>query len=412
MAINKDSILEMINNINLSNIDDFSLFQELEIFAHELMNSSNPNHRFTALKINNRLQENPHYQTYLKSDVIEKEIKEESKEKQYFKAAHQNKEVNAYQNVQTKKQEEKQDKENSLKETSSYQHNFLLYDKLFNQYGMNWDDLSKQEQQNFKTGIEKFSQQIDKFDLSEENKKNLKNGFTNLQAAAVGNQHGKVSNEQFEQDSKNYYRYLFNMVTNPKLGEIDQVQVLEELSQKRKEQIELIKENPVFNDEQKRENIKNVAWETDAVQHLYLISESIQKQEKINPDHITYMLGALHLENPNESTIEVVKALFKNPVLLDKIMKDPDLKERFVTELTNGGNKIKNLQPILDDNPEIKDKLREHGIDIENEINESKEKYSANADDNKENSSSTPKKILMKQQIMVIYLQLLINILM
>ena len=103
MAINKDSILEMINNINLSAINDVSLFPELESFANELMNSSNPQHRFTALKINNRLQENPHYQTYLKSDVIEKEIKEEAKEKQYFKSVYQNKEVNAYQNLQTKK---------------------------------------------------------------------------------------------------------------------------------------------------------------------------------------------------------------------------------------------------------------------------------------------------------------------
>lgn len=98
----------MINNINLSTINDVNLFPELESFAKELINSSNPAHRFAALKINNRLQENPHYQTYLKSDFIEKEIKEEAKEKQYFKAVYQNKEVNAYQNLQPKKQEEKQ----------------------------------------------------------------------------------------------------------------------------------------------------------------------------------------------------------------------------------------------------------------------------------------------------------------
>ncbi|KDB45961.1 hypothetical protein KZ424_11155, partial [Glaesserella parasuis] len=97
----------MINNINLSAINDVKLFPELESFAHELMNSSNPQHRFTALKINNRLQENPHYKTYLKSDFIEKEIKEEAKEKQYFKSAYQNKEVNVYQNIQIKKNKKK-----------------------------------------------------------------------------------------------------------------------------------------------------------------------------------------------------------------------------------------------------------------------------------------------------------------
>ena len=390
MAINKDSILEMINNINLSTINDVNLFPELETFAHELMNSSNPNHRFTALKINNRLQENPHYQTYLKSDVIEKEIKEESKEKQYFKASHQYKEMNAYQNIQTKKKEEKQDKENSLKENSSYQHNFLLYDKLFNQYGMNWDDLSNQEKQNFKIGIEKFSQHIDKESvysgLSKEDKKNLNNSLTNLQIIAVANQHNKASDEQFKQASENHYKFLFDMVINLKLGEINQVQVLEELSKEREKQTKLIDENPVFNDEQKRNNKKELAWETDAVHHLYLITQSVQNQEKINPDHIEYLLGALYLENPSQSSTEIIKTLFnKNQAVLDEIMKDPSLKEKFIKELIVSENKRKNLQSILDDNPEINDKLREYGIDIKKEMKQKEET------ENEANKSSTPK---------------------
>lgn len=390
MAINKDSILEMINNINLSTINDVNLFPELETFAHELMNSSNPNHRFTALKINNRLQENPHYQTYLKSDVIEKEIKEESKEKQYFKASHQYKEMNAYQNIQTKKKEEKQDKENSLKENSSYQHNFLLYDKLFNQYGMNWDDLSNQEKQNFKIGIEKFSQHIDKESvysgLSKEDKKNLNNSLTNLQIIAVANQHNKASDEQFKQASENHYKFLFDMVINLKLGEINQVQVLEELSKEREKQTKLIDENPVFNDEQKRNNKKELAWETDAVHHLYLITQSVQNQEKINPDHIEYLLGALYLENPSQSSTEIIKTLFnKNQAVLDEIMKDPTLKEKFIKELIISENKRKNLQSILDDNPEINDKLREYGIDIKKEMKQKEET------ENEANKSSTPK---------------------
>ena len=390
MASNKDSILEMINNINLSTINDVNLFPELESFAHELMNSSNPQHRFTALKINNRLQENPYYQTYLKSDVIEKEIKEEAKEKQYFKVAYQNKEVNAYQNLQTKKQEEKKDKENNLKDGFSYQHNYLLYDKLFNQFGMGWDDLSNQEKQNFKMGIEKFSQHIDNESLysglSKEDKENLNNGLINLQAIAVANQHNKASDEQFKQASENHYKFLFDMVINLKLGEINQVQVLEQLSKEREKQTKLIDENPVFNDEQKRNNKKELAWETDAVHHLYSIAQSVQNQEKIDPDHITYMLGALYLENPSQSTIEIIKTLFnENQSVLDEIMKDPTLKEHFIKQLTNGENKIKNLQSILDDNPEIKDKLREYGIEIDKEIKQKEEA------ENKVNKSTTPK---------------------
>ena len=388
MAINKDSILEMINNINLSTINDVNLFPELESFANELMNSSNPNHRFTALKINNRLQENPHYQTYLKSDVIEKEIKEEAKEKQYFKAAYQNKEVNAYQNLQTKKKEEKQDKENSLKETSSYQHNFLLYDKLFNQYGMNWDDLSKQEQQNFKVGIEKFSEFVKNkklfSNLNSQDKEDAKNIQTEIQTAAVANQHNKLSDEDFKKKIEELQQKLFNTLT--KYKDISKIQDLEEISQIRKEYSELIDNNPSLSHEQKEIMKKDWALETDAVQHLYLISQSVQNQEKINPKHIEYLLGALHTTNPSPSTIEVIKTLFnENKVILDEIMKNQNLKEKFIVELTNGGNKLKNLQSILNEHPDIKDKLKEHGVDIEYEIMKKKE-----------NSSSTPKEDIDK----------------
>ncbi|MDG6472487.1 hypothetical protein QA338_11085 [Glaesserella parasuis] len=66
-------------------------------------------------------------------------------------------------------------------------------------------------------------------------------------------------------------------------------------------------------------------------------------------------------------------------------MKDPSLKEKFIKELIVSENKRKNLQSILDDNNEIKDKLREYGIDIEKEI---KQKEDA---DNKTNKSTTPK---------------------
>ena len=396
MAINKDSILEMINNINLSTINDVNLFPELENFAHELMNSSNPQHRFTALKINNRLQENPHYQTYLKSDFIEKEIKEEAKEKQYFKAVYQNKEVNAYQNIQAKKKEEKQDKENSLKENSSYQHNYLLYDKLFNQFGMSWNDLSHQEKQNFNIGIEKFSEFIEDeklfSNLNNQDKEDAKNTQTEIQSAAIANQHNKLSDEEFKKKIEELQQKLFNTLT--KYKDISKIQDLEEISQIRKEYSELMDNNPSLNDNQKEIAKKEWALETDAVQHLYSISQSVKNQEEINPDHITYMLGALHLENPSPSTIEVIKTLFnENQAVLDEIMKDPSLKEKFITELTNGGNKVKNLQSILDNHPEIKDKLGKYGINIDEEIIKGQKKYGTNID-NKENSSSTPKEYI------------------
>ena len=265
---------------------------------------------------------------------------------------------------------------------------------------MSWNDLSHQEKQNFKIGIEQFSQHIGNESLysglSKEDKKKLNDGFTNVQAIAVANQHHKVSDEQFKQSSEKFYKNLFDKVIKLRIGEINQVQVLEQLSEERKKQTKLIDENPVFNDEQKETMKKEVAWESDAVHHLYLIAQSVQTQKEIDPDHIEYLLGALHTTSPSPSTIEVIKTLFnENRAILDEIMKDPSLKEKFIKELTNGENKLKNIQSILYNHPEIKDKLREYGIDIDEEIIKSQKKYGTNID-NKENSSSTPKEYIDK----------------
>lgn len=260
---------------------------------------------------------------------------------------------------------------------------------------MNWDDLSKQEQQNFKVGIEKFSEFVKNkklfSNLNSQDKEDAKNIKTEIQTAAVANQHNKLSDEDFKKKIEELQQKLFNTLT--KYKDISKIQDLEEISQIRKEYSELIDNNPSLSPEKKEIMKKDWARETDAVQHLYLISQSVQSQEKINPKYITYLLGALHTTNPSPSTIEVIKTLFnENQAVLDEIMKDPALKEKFIKELTNGGNKIKNLQFILDNHPEIKDKLIEYGIDIENEINKSKKKYA----DNKENSSSTPKEDIDK----------------
>ncbi|MCT8759746.1 hypothetical protein KZ322_11060, partial [Glaesserella parasuis] len=240
-------------------------------------------------------------------------------------------------------------------------HNYLLYDKLFNQFGMSWNDLSNQEKQSFRSGIEQFSEFVENeklfSNLNNQDKEDAKNTQIEIQSAAIANQHNKLSDEEFKKKIEELQQKLFNTLT--KYKDISKIQDLEEIYQIRKEYSELIDNNPSLNDKQKEIMKKEWAWETDAVQHLYSISQS---------------------------TTEVIKTLFnENQAVLDEIMKDPSLKEKFIKELIVSENKRKNIQSILDDNNEIKDKLREYGIDIEKEI---KQKEDA---DNKTNKSTTPK---------------------
>ncbi|MCT8613529.1 hypothetical protein KZ392_10315, partial [Glaesserella parasuis] len=236
-----------------------------------------------------------------------------------------------------------------------------LYDKLFNQFGMSWNDLSNQEKQSFRSGIEQFSEFVENeklfSNLNNQDKEDAKNTQIEIQSAAIANQHNKLSDEEFKKKIEELQQKLFNTLT--KYKDISKIQDLEEIYQIRKEYSELIDNNPSLNDKQKEIMKKEWAWETDAVQHLYSISQS---------------------------TTEVIKTLFnENQAVLDEIMKDPSLKEKFIKELIVSENKRKNIQSILDDNNEIKDKLREYGIDIEKEI---KQKEDA---DNKTNKSTTPK---------------------
>ncbi|MCT8684694.1 hypothetical protein KZ443_11395, partial [Glaesserella parasuis] len=224
-----------------------------------------------------------------------------------------------------------------------------------------WNDLSNQEKQSFRSGIEQFSEFVENeklfSNLNNQDKEDAKNTQIEIQSAAIANQHNKLSDEEFKKKIEELQQKLFNTLT--KYKDISKIQDLEEIYQIRKEYSELIDNNPSLNDKQKEIMKKEWAWETDAVQHLYSISQS---------------------------TTEVIKTLFnENQAVLDEIMKDPSLKEKFIKELIVSENKRKNIQSILDDNNEIKDKLREYGIDIEKEI---KQKEDA---DNKTNKSTTPK---------------------
>ncbi|MCT8615539.1 hypothetical protein KZ360_11465, partial [Glaesserella parasuis] len=211
------------------------------------------------------------------------------------------------------------------------------------------------------SGIEQFSEFVENeklfSNLNNQDKEDAKNTQIEIQSAAIANQHNKLSDEEFKKKIEELQQKLFNTLT--KYKDISKIQDLEEIYQIRKEYSELIDNNPSLNDKQKEIMKKEWAWETDAVQHLYSISQS---------------------------TTEVIKTLFnENQAVLDEIMKDPSLKEKFIKELIVSENKRKNIQSILDDNNEIKDKLREYGIDIEKEI---KQKEDA---DNKTNKSTTPK---------------------
>lgn len=106
MSISIEEKLKQINTMNIASISDTGALQELASIAEELINSSNPAHRFAALKINNRLQENAHYQELLKADLIQKEEVKATSDKQFERAYQFHRETASVANLQTKKQEE------------------------------------------------------------------------------------------------------------------------------------------------------------------------------------------------------------------------------------------------------------------------------------------------------------------
>ena len=106
MSISIEEKLKQINTMNIASISDTGILQELASIAEELINSSNPAHRFAASKINGRLQENAHYQELLKANLIQKEEVKATADKQFERVYQVHRENSSIANLQTRKQEE------------------------------------------------------------------------------------------------------------------------------------------------------------------------------------------------------------------------------------------------------------------------------------------------------------------
>ena len=103
--MNKE-ILNQVQNLNIAEVKDTGTLQELASIADELINSSNAQERFLAIKIKNRLEQNDHYQNFLKSELIQKEEVKATADKQFERAYQVHRETASVANLQTKKQEE------------------------------------------------------------------------------------------------------------------------------------------------------------------------------------------------------------------------------------------------------------------------------------------------------------------
>lgn len=103
--MNKE-ILNQVQNLNIATISDAGTLQELASISEELINSSNAQERFLAIKIRNRLEQNDYYQNYLKSELIQKEEVKATADKQFERAYQVHRENSSIANLQTKRQEE------------------------------------------------------------------------------------------------------------------------------------------------------------------------------------------------------------------------------------------------------------------------------------------------------------------
>ena len=75
--ININEMFSIVKDMKIETLKDNATFQELDSFVSELKNSSNPQHRFMALRLENRLKENQNYQEYRKSIELKAEEKRE-----------------------------------------------------------------------------------------------------------------------------------------------------------------------------------------------------------------------------------------------------------------------------------------------------------------------------------------------
>lgn len=103
--MNKE-ILNQVQNLNIAEVKDTGTLQELASIADELINSSNAQERFLAIKIKNRLEQNDHYQNLLKADLIQKEEVKATADKQFERAYQAHRETASTANLQSRRQEE------------------------------------------------------------------------------------------------------------------------------------------------------------------------------------------------------------------------------------------------------------------------------------------------------------------
>lgn len=108
MAITQE-MKNVVRDIKIETISDFGTFQELESFAKELLSSNDTGNKLLALRIQNRLNENPNYQTFINRQKIEEAQIAEQKEKEIDKTQHL-RQQNATVNVENRKRTENNEK--------------------------------------------------------------------------------------------------------------------------------------------------------------------------------------------------------------------------------------------------------------------------------------------------------------
>ncbi|MGY4676031.1 hypothetical protein ACWIVU_10885 [Ursidibacter arcticus] len=134
--INNDT-KQRVKEMKIETITDVGTFQELEAFASELLNSSDTANKMLALKIQQRLSQNPNYQDFIKRVEIEQQLEKAETEQKIIKQ-HEIKQQNASNNIEKKKTDEKRNEikekeidNNFKKMTETQQKIFLEIEKSF-----------------------------------------------------------------------------------------------------------------------------------------------------------------------------------------------------------------------------------------------------------------------------------------
>lgn len=132
-----NEIKQFVRDMKIETISDTSTFQELESIASELLNSDDTGNKLLAMRIKNRLNENPNYQNFIKQTEIEQQLAKTENEQKIAKQQ-EIRQVNATSNIEKKKAEQKQNEtkekeviENFKKISETQQKIFLEIEKSF-----------------------------------------------------------------------------------------------------------------------------------------------------------------------------------------------------------------------------------------------------------------------------------------